>query len=268
MMPETRPLRVTIVDMLGSFIPGVIWIILFLAAFPWLSGQQPRTTMSPFRTLTAIISIGSDTTVTNQSVTVKTGGGWESIPKGGAIPAYILIALGALLIGFTLKGMVNRIAELIARPDAIWHWWQNRKNKAKYRDFIFPYNNHLSKQRYFQVLTVRLRDTIGLEYTTLPALQPFSGCKRVLQQLASGLWEELEHAEAESRLSASLLIASVVSTMLGFIAWRASWYLTSLIATLIFVYSFRSRRKREVDYCYLNFLIATAEKVTSRPPSL
>ena len=107
-------------------------------------------------------------------------------------------------------------------------------------------------------------------------VQPFSTCKRYLRVHCPALWEEAEHAEAETRMLGSLFLASVASALLLVASAVAAWHwpteatraiTVSALLICVFGLAFRRRRRREVSLVYLNTLIALRDKESPRVAS-
>jgi hypothetical protein len=98
----------------------------------------------------------------------------------------------------------------------------------------------------------------------LPGNQPFSTAKRFLRQTAPALWEETERAEAEVRMIGALFLSAWFNLILSMITVRfhfnaeAAWYwfIMSLGVLLFLGEGYRYALEHEVEYMYINTLIA------------
>lgn len=98
MQTESSPVRLTIVDFMGVFLPGLIWVILFL-------------------TMAEILSPGGWVDAPNpKDVTYALGGLYPATFNAAPLGtfAYVGLALFALLAGYLMKAVPSRIAEVIS----------------------------------------------------------------------------------------------------------------------------------------------------------
>lgn len=160
---------------------------------------------------------------------------------------YLVLVLLVALLGFGIKPIVMRTAELCSRPET---WVPAGKERQ------FPYNGGYKKD-VFKTITEAVQLRTGFPFDWLPgSYEPFSACKRILRQLNSVLWEELEHTEAEARMLGSLFLAALASIVPVMASVYWPWIFIWGLVAFVLGYGFRKVRKREADYCYLNFLIA------------
>ena len=232
MQPEFRPIAISVVDFLGSFLPGCAWLLVFYE-YDLMFRHHFAARNSFFAPLLLILS-GSE--LLNDRLAIGTA-------------YYLVLVLLAALLGFGIKPIVMRTAEWWSRPET---WLPGG------REGRFPYTAAYKKDKseVFKSITEAVQLRTGFPFDRLPgSYEPFSACKRILRQLSSVLWEELEHAEAEARMLGSLFLAALASIVPVMASVYWPWILTWGLGTLGLGYGFRKARKREADYCYLNFLI-------------
>jgi len=233
-MPEFRPIAISIIDFLGSFLPGCVWLLV-IHEYGLMLSKHFATKSSLFAPILQVFD-GSQTI---------------------GVTHYVVLAFLAGLLGFAVKSIAMPAAEWCSRPET-WHHGGKEKR--------FPYKKQFEKRPYFMTIAESVKRRTGFALDSLPGYQPFSACKRILRESRSVLWEELEHSEAEARMLASLFLA-IVASMLPVVAslsWQ--WILIWGVSSFTLGYSFRRAREREINYCYLNFLIAGRALGRPTPP--
>ena len=237
MKPEFAPLRVTVVDILGALLPGIVWLVVLATLLQLVT--DPKVITTPMSAAMALVDAGSS--------------------KGVGFIG--LLFLCALAVGYGTKPLTNAPAEVLAA------WTGSR----------FPYANDHSGRPHLnelEKLALRMTGVEKLEDVKPLHVQPFSTCKRYLRVHCPALWEEAEHAEAETRMLGSLFLASAASALLVLVSalLAASWppeatraITLSALLVLVFGLAFRRRRKREVSLVYLNTLIALRDQ---EPPKV
>jgi hypothetical protein len=265
MNPDLSHLRVTVVDLMGVFLPGVIWTVLIATlkeSFP-----QGSAEVSPIAAAR------------------------ELLAPGRSVGFYIVSSVLALIVGYVAKTIAippserltrfldARLARLVRRPgkppfdehlqaadETAWTMalglgYQNFKPS----DYRFPYHAiHSEPQNvhYYGKIIELVEARIGLKWNWIPRSQVFASCKRMLKLHAAPLWEEAEYREAEVRMLASLFMAALFSLVLATLQYafadvsNSSWALASLAATFLLCFAFRARRLREVESVYFAFLSA------------
>lgn len=253
MTPQLSPLRLSIVDFLGVFLPGSVWALLMittLEVFGWgeLSGDP-----TPLATIRRLLGISQP-------------------PPGGpgfGLPFYTGLALFALLLGYLVKALSARPAEWIAFHFERAFSRELRKACRKCRsDYRFPFPAAYGDKPYFASITRIVKTRLGHEWDQLPGYQPFESCKRLLRVYAPALWEEGQQREAQIRFLVSLSLASLYSTVLSAAALilaafegrgaanAGAWLAASAIITVLLSTTLWTRRHREVEDVYLSTLIA------------
>jgi hypothetical protein len=232
MKPDFAPLRVTFVDLLGALLPGMVWLVVLATLLQVVAA--PLSAPTPIDTAMWLVDTGS--------------------AMGNAHLVLLLVA--ALAIGYGSKPLTNAPAEFLVS------WMGGR----------FPYaDDHMSHDYFTELEQLAVEVTRAQELKDIKFLhvQPFSTCKRYLRVHSPALWEEAEHAEAETRMLGSLFLAAVVSTLLVPIAsvsagkWTPAMttaVILSVLLMVVFGAAFRRRRKREVSIVYLNTLITLREQ--------
>lgn len=234
MTPKLDPVRLTVVDIMGVFLPGAVWTILLLTLRDLTSGAAAETPFS----LAFSIAIGDSY-------------GARPVQLGASFYAAFVVV--SLLLGYVMMALSSKVAEQISRP------WSTLTGT---RDSLFPYVAKYAAKPYFAELQRFLRKRLQVDdLQSLPGYQPFETCKRLLKMHAPALWEDAQRREAQVRMLASLLLACVFSAVLAaYATWlrvpsSASWLGWSVGIALLVVYAFRVRRSREVADVYISALI-------------
>ena len=238
---EWTSIRLTIVDLMAALIPGLAWLLV-LAAF-WHLGDHDPLAMA----LTAL-----------------------HLPPKNAMEL-LPDVLAAFIVGYAVKPVAMTLAGRLSFE----RFFVRREAQTMGADvgdpkgFGFPYAAIYRGRGYYKTIVARLEQQLeaGGEFRVedLPRYPPFSVCKRMVRILRPELWEELEHREAETRMAASLFLAASASVAVSFAAVilalsniaRWQWFLASLIAAVLLSIGFRISRRREVEYVYLGYLIAS-----------
>jgi hypothetical protein len=239
-MPDFRPIAVSIVDFLGCFLPGCVWLVV-IYGYDLMLRYHAGFQSSFFSPMLRILS-GSDLMATPISIEAA---------------YYVVLILLAGLLGFAVKPIVMRTAEWCSRPES---WFVKEGGQRR-----FPYRKKYVNQPYFNSIIEAVRQRTGCDPTKLPgSYEPFSACKRILKQSNSALWEESEHTEAEARMLGSVFLAVVLSVVPVIVCLPCRWLLVWSPITFWLGYGFRRSRQREIDYCYLNFLIVIGDMSNSQ----
>ena len=229
MPQEFRPIALTIVDFMGAFLPGCVWL-LAISAYDW-NFVHRLGRPSIFAALQHFLSGGTTALV--------------------GTPYYFALAAFAAILGFAVKHIVMLAAEWCSRPET---WYKSGKGDR------FPYTNEYRLKPYFETICSLITSRTGVASKDLPVTyQPFSACKRILREMRSELADELEHAEAESRMLGSLFLAVLAFLLPVLLSTQWDRVMLWAVATVGLGYSFRKARRREINYCYLNFLIAAPD---------
>jgi hypothetical protein len=258
MKPEFQPIRVSIVDILGAFLPGLIWLVLIVTFAKIITHDNQDHYITPLHVCLSIMEVSFDAT--------------EKVERG--IPFYIGLIFAGLLLGYLIRPLATRVTEMISSLDAFWKNKQLQIEDKNYtftrKDFRFPYNAYHSTKPYFEQIILSIEMSLGTAYRFLPGSQPFSTCKRILKVLNFSLWEDSEYAEAEIRMIGSLFLASIFSLILSIISITIEqvsliWIVSSLLLIFMLALGFRVRRRREVGYVYLHYLIASKFPIDKLP---
>jgi hypothetical protein len=253
MTPPLSPLRLSIVDFLGVFLPGAVWALLMITTLEVLGWTEFSSDATPFSTARRLLDVSQEP---------------PAGPKFG-LPFYTGLALFSLLLGHLVKAFSARPAEWIA-----FHFKRTfskefrlacGKNTADYR---FPYPAAYRGEPYFASLSEIVKRRLGHNYEQLPGYQPFESCKRLLRAYAPALWEEAQQREAQIRFLVSLSLAALYSTILSIAAMVAAalkgrgiaealaWFIVSTLVSVLLSTTLWTRRHREVEDVYLSTLIA------------
>jgi hypothetical protein len=256
MEPKFRPIPITILDFLGSLLPGFVWFVLFIttrALFP--GGEMASTQPGPYTPLWGWRSL-VELSRTGDSLVDKSGtGDWL---------AAFAIVVASLIIGFALKAVAMPWAGWLSKP----LFFLSRETKGRSAP-KFPFETIFESKLIEKVGALVERRT-GIKQSMLPKDQPFSSAKRFLRLVAPELWEESERMVAEVRMIGALYLAALYCTVIqGLLAVRAVlatslssatpnalWALASVIVAGLLGHAFNKRRYSEVAYTYLNALLA------------
>lgn len=252
-MDKFGSMRLGIVDFLGIFLPGVVWALLVMTMTEVLRWTRITQDPSPLSVVTALLRDSQQDRGTSGT------------------PLYFGLILVALLAGYVQRSFGIEIVEPVSRLDQIMAlWWRARRSctpeevRRRIRARLFPYDMEHAEKEYYPMLQALVRERTGADLSGL-GNQPFSTCRRLLRLYAPALWDEAESREAQVRLLASLLLASLFSLAISLLELILApehrrtafgWALTSLLAVLVLAKGLRARRASEVKYVYLNTLIA------------
>jgi hypothetical protein len=260
MTPRISPLRLSIVDFLGVFLPGSVWAILMITSlevFGWSEFTNDSTPLSATRRLLGV----------------------SQAPPAGppfGLPFYTGLALFSLLMGYLVKAFSARPAEWIAFRIELLRSKKFREDcKERKDDYRFPYAAKHRDKRYFTSIEKIVKDRLGYDWRELPGYQPFESCKRLLRVYAPALWEEAQQREAQVRFLVSFSLAALYSTALSLVSLTLDiikrrdtadslwWSCISALVSVLLSTTLWTRRHREVEDVYLSTLI-----VDSLPASL
>jgi hypothetical protein len=228
--PDFRPIALTIVDFLGSFLPGCVWLLVIYEYDLMFHRLFKAPTI--FGPMLHVLMRGDNA---------------DAQPAPGTA-YYFGLAMLAVVLGFAVKPIVMRSSEWFSRPET----W--RRGGEGHR---FPYKGKFSDKAFFATIDESVFRMTGFSSDQIPGTsQPFSTCKRILRASRTPLWDEIEHAEAEARMIGSLFLAVVVSVVPVFLSFQWEWILLWGLAVAGLGSGFRRARERETRYCYMNFLIA------------
>ncbi len=244
MNPDLSHVRVTIVDLMGVFLPGAVWTLLLVTLGMVLQGGGG----TPVRVINTIFE--------------------GSAPRLGA-GFYIAALITVLIVGYVAKYVAVKTTEylvityLIAPLARLRHRFRTGKPwPGKPSDFLFPYNAYHEGTPYFDKIVKAVETRLGVKRAEMASGQLFGTCKRLLKLHAPTLWEEAEQREAEVRMLASLVLAALFSLIVALLEAARhgistqTWVLTSLVSAIILVLAYRRRRRLEVVSVYFAVLAA------------
>lgn len=258
MTPRISPLRLSIVDFLGVFLPGSVWALLMITTLEVFGLTEFTSESTPLSTIRRLLGI-------------------SNAPPTGlnfGLPFYTGLALFSLLLGYLVKAVSARPADWFA---FYLHYAFlpkfRRACKSEKDEYRFPYSAKYRSEPYFATLGDIIKRRLGHVWEgekgqELPGHQPFESCKRLLRVYAPALWEEAQQREAQIRFLVSLSLASLYSSALSLWALgQAIWNERSVVGALIWVLASSAisvllsstlwtRRHREVEDVYLSTLIA------------
>lgn len=233
MQPYFSSIRLSIVDLLGISLPGMVWAILILSLF----NCQLSESDSLIDICQKAIGLNAGSTFPIQF--------YIGLIIVGFVLGYILrvVTLGPIEFFITLSVFITKKIKLN----------KTERKKLVFNDWMFPYYAIHSSQSYFVKNCEIVEKVTGLKWEQLPGPQPFIACKQLLKVHVPTLWEESEKIEAVVRMLGSLILAFVFAVIVQILFW--GFELKSLIMfftfLLILSYSFRHTRKKEVYYLYL-----------------
>lgn len=243
---------ITILDFMAILLPGLVWLFLLFLTFQFLLHGQSPIVESPMTVLNGIAA--------------------KKDPELPWTPIVLFIVAAALLIGYCLKPIAMRLAEMLA---AIF-FMRRKKFRTKYfRRLKYPFKHFYKRTECHRKVYSFIRQELQCSPYKLPGHQPFSTAKRYIRLMAPSLWEESERMEAEVRMAGTLFLAAVYSfvlsgTVLIFqyaeripASYRRNtwtWFVLSAVITFVLAESFNYLRFREVGYTYVNALIASKFK--------
>ncbi len=161
-------------------------------------------------------------------------------------------------------------------------FWKKRRFCKILENNNFPYGYKFHNKPYFKAIRDFVLSKTGHNWGDIfspSSYQPFETCKRLIKLYTPVLSEEAERREAQIRMLASLLLASVFNFLLALTALLSSmdiiffknyfpaylekpssevlfpWLITSIFILYILGVTFRMRRYREVEDVYLCTLI-------------
>jgi hypothetical protein len=255
---QFRPIPITILDFMAILIPGSVWLTLFLITSQFITIGYSYIINSPLDSL--------------QNFSLKRDSEISWLP---IILSFILVAL---LIGYILKPIAMRSAEIIS---AIFFRINKKYQKIPLAKLRFPFKEIYEQTDCYKQTCTLIEEGLGCSPEVLPGHQPFSAAKRYLRLTAPSLWEESERMEAEVRMAGVLFLASLYSVGLSgiviFVSWLGKlqevhwwnmwlWFTLSVLAMFILAEGFNRLRVREVGYTYVNALIASKYQPISHRP--
>lgn len=232
MTPTISPPRLTIVDFMGVFLPGIVWAILLLTFREMI--LFPNLEISP---LTVVSNLTTKSDMSEE-------------PMGAVF--YTGLFIGSLILGYIIKALSSKPAEYLSYPP---YWFQFVRRRLSMED-VFPYTAKYKDTQYFQAIEKLIRDKLGYDWRVLPGYQPFETCKHLLKLHVPVLWVEVEQREAQVRMVASLFLALCFSFILSIIEYSWIWGAISLIGLVVLAHTFRNRRHREVEDVYVSTVVA------------
>lgn len=258
MTPRISPLRLSIVDFLGVFLPGAVWALLMITTLEVFNLTEFTSDSTPLSTARRLLGV-------------------SQAPPAGinfGLPFYTGLALFSLLLGYLVKAVSARPADWIAfNLHYVFSPEFRHACKKKKDDYRFPYSARYRDEHYFKSLGEIINRRLGHDWegekgNKLPGHQPFESCKRLLRVYAPALWEEAQQREAQIRFLVSLSLASLYSVALSLWAlgqalWTGQklgsavvWVCASVATSIFLSNTLWTRRHREVEDVYLSTLIA------------
>jgi hypothetical protein len=230
MTPKFRPVSVSVISILGVFLPGLIWAALLLLALDRLNLLREAGAY--------IASFG----LRPETQTWTFTGGYITI---------------SIVIGASVRPHAMRLAESLARPLALT---QARRSRRPQSDFMFPYRYDNERTPVYPIICKRAEEILGCPLSPLSRYEPFNTCKRILRVISPTLWEELEYAEAESRMAAGLFLASIAAVVLSMLP-PTRWALITVPLACLLGRGFRRYRELDAKCGYLNFAVGTSDAI-------
>lgn len=255
-----RPIPVTILDFLAVLLPGFVWLILLYVTAQFLINGDSEFVDSP-------VSLLNNLTLSKES-------------EASSLPIVVCILVASLIIGYSLKPVAMRIAEMFT----IYLFKLHKDyRKVPLKKLKYPFREiYQDTENYKQVCNF-INEHFSSSLEELKGHQTFSVAKRYLKLIAPSLWEECERMEAEVRMTGVLFLAAFYSFILSAIILIAKlfgtlqnspfgniliWFVVSGFMSLILAEGFNRQRMREVGYTYLNALVAAKFKTSVVPENL
>lgn len=226
-----KSIFVTIVDILGVFVPGLL-LLIGLLLLPWIFND-----------------------LISQGVT------WESFSKfiqANGVALAIIVAITAYVLGFLLRLWSVRLLEALTR----FRW----ATKLKMRATIFheALESAIGDPKLCEALN-NMSASHGK--SDLSSYAPyFHFAKRVVRSSNPASWAEAERMEAEIRFAAGLFIPFCILLFDGFFLRKPLGYVISIISLVgaVVIWSrFPSRRIKEVLIDYLLAIVVLRYKPKS-----
>ncbi len=243
MKPTFRPISLTIVDLFGTFLPGVGWFCIFLLSVELIFENGPGVSFFPINSLQGFLS------------PFQLGLTW----------VWSSFFVMSIIFGYIVKPFAMNIAEIMSSIFSIKVLMQ--LPSKSFKQHLFPYEGLHKETPVFDLVTSIVKEHAQIAHDELPGSQPFSFCKRFLKVVSPELWEETERMEAETRMIGSFFLISAMSTLLSllFYSFRSlavglflQWFIISTSMTCLLGIGFRKRRLKEVSYTYLNTIVGLA----------
>ncbi|WP_133513024.1 hypothetical protein [Candidatus Thiosymbion oneisti] len=197
---------------------------------------------------------------------------------GGTWLGPLAIVFAALVIGYSLKPLSMQIAQQLSK----YAFKIPRRTRSfEIRDMVFPFDAFFSSKEYHSKVTSLMTRLLSLDpVSDLPGKVPFSSSKRYLRLLSPMLWEESERMEAEVRMIGGLFLASVYASVLSLTVVVSDalrfrdvpsletcvWLFTVFFVTLVLGIGFNRNRLHEVEYTYMNVLLAEGHRIEAIAP--
>ena len=253
--PKFRSISLTIVDFLGAFLPGVIWM--FVA---WYFISLMNIIVPTFFKSLVYYNIFKDIQgselLTNKSMDI--------------LAIFCFLIIGSIL-GYIMEAIVMAPASHIA-PFFQLRLWKNSfkgneppklisRFKNTYARYLFPfdilYAEEIGKFNKIRVSHELDDSKEKFKYGL------FSLLKRRLKIKSPNMWEEIERLEANARMLGSLFMAGfanlLIATIKVFIGDNFIndfiWFLFSIFIACTLAYAFMKRHKKEVRILYLNYMV-------------
>jgi hypothetical protein len=259
-IPSLKTASLTIVDIFGALVPGLVWLTLLLILIQFIldgnftfgTGFEAElnkfSNSSVFQTavLIAYLAVGLTVGYIAKSFAMELAGCIESIFHS------------ILLLVRYKKRRKYKFAVKIQRRN-LFTKFSYIKNGLR-----FPYRILHENEVYYDVLEKMVEKHSGIKSNKLPKKRTFSYCKRLIRVFSPELWEESLQLEAEVRMMGSLFLASILAWIIAWIGFinkfeTRLFYFKLIIITLalviIFGYAFSRRRREEVNYTYLNAIL-------------
>lgn len=233
-----RGVHVTLVDLIGALLPGLVWFVLLATVVLQVTVDGGTT---PLKTVKEILDDGNK--------------------YGGAF--YGAVTLVAILLGWVIKARGLDLADKVC---AFYLWLKNKAlqrmgDTPEIASFCFPYDATIRHDQagLFEAVTEFATAHLSMKVSER---RLFETCKLVLRRSDSLCSEELQRAEAQVALLGSLFLASLFSFVSAVVAHALSkqtplwdWIATSAPAVAFLGYSFHTDRRKEVDRTYLMALV-------------
>lgn len=269
-VPALKGASLTLVDVLGTLVPGLVWLFLILLTIHRvvLGDFNLEQEIERTKEVAAAGPIFQSAAV----VTVLAVG----LTVGYIVKAFAMEAAGA--VERFLRGVFIFVISCFSRTlrtnlglEYLSLWSRFKRVMIGLK---FPYPLLHDNTEYYLKLRSIVRQHSGLDNES-QMTTVFSYSKRLIRISSSELWEESQQLEAEVRMMGSLFLASFLGLILVIVAGRdgsvdpmVHTKLAGIAGTVLLSsgWAFSRRRREEVRYTYLNAILLNGARIGGQRP--
>lgn len=261
MEEKVKSIPITVADVLGYLVPGLIWLLLIVTAFAAydLKGTGTSAIAPPTQKIPLLMA-------------------WERLDQFAAGNSSVLvvtaIVLGALLIGYVLKPVATTLTTYLIWPFVCLFYDSGLGVLILYGKTVkFPFDLTNRGKHYHTLTKKKMEVLLGCQAVELDGSNLFHSCRRYLWINAPVLSEIADRREAEVRMFATLYLGALLSLVLSLATlvmwWSAdgvnlpqawAWLGGSLLAAALLAHGFFRMRTAEVSAVYHSTLVTMACK--------